>query len=565
MDFYGTDRKLSELGESDFNDLLDHDMFDGTFGALPAMDEQYSSDCQDWLESLFEDPVLNDKMMSDALHPPQIKSEHSYSLSNDANGQESKTESGNNEMDIEYLTETPQTKACDLSKKTLDQKSTSSSSSQVVMIKQEPRTEIITTSATTATTILKQPTIVLTTTTQPISTQHRIGVQQPVTKHERMIVPKYSIKLEPHDLIDSMSDTSNDHVSLPPTPPSSNNSSDSEGGQSPLRSAPSSPIRHTLIPNRLPQTTVTCRTYTSQPLFSSPVRVTHNGVLVLTEEEKRTLITEGYPIPQKLPLTKQEEKNLKKIRRKIKNKISAQESRRKKKEYLETLEKKVEAFTHENGELKRKVDSLEGNNRSLLSQLQKLQSLVGKVSRPSAVTSTQTGTCLMVLVLCFAMFMGSWSPSTILNIGYTNTTPELMTIPKQRPSLDRIIGPDLRDPRTDAYSTPNKRSRVLLSMMEDLEDHSLYEPYGPNMPFMNKDDACDNNDEEYKFHDPGLPKAAPLPESEMPPSSSGDEGGRVVVVKAATKANDTRKEVKPIPDIAAEFSSNIAVDVTSTA
>lgn len=45
------------------------------------------------------------------------------------------------------------------------------------------------------------------------------------------------------------------------------------------------------------------------------------GVLTLTEEEKRTLIAEGYPVPTKLPLTKQEEKSLKKVRRKIKNKV----------------------------------------------------------------------------------------------------------------------------------------------------------------------------------------------------------------------------------------------------
>ncbi|KAG7467969.1 hypothetical protein MATL_G00137710, partial [Megalops atlanticus] len=101
----------------------------------------------------------------------------------------------------------------------------------------------------------------------------------------------------------------------------------------------------------------------------------------------------------------------KRVRRKIKNKISAQESRRKKKEYVECLEKKVESYTSENNELWKKVETLESANRSLLQQLQKLQALVaGKVPRSCKMVSTQTGTCLMVVVLCFVLVLGSFMP-----------------------------------------------------------------------------------------------------------------------------------------------------------
>lgn len=144
--------------------------------------------------------------------------------------------------------------------------------------------------------------------------------------------------------------------------------------------------------------------------------------MMLTEEERRTLVAEGYPVPTKLPLTKAEEKALKKIRRKIKNKISAQESRRKKKEYMDTLEKKVETCSNENNELRRKVENLECTNKSLLQQLQSLQAVVaGKVPKSCRVAGTQTSSCLMVVVLCFSLFLGSFYPSSLTPCSSTIT------------------------------------------------------------------------------------------------------------------------------------------------
>uniref|UniRef100_A0A8C0XQ33 BZIP domain-containing protein n=1 Tax=Castor canadensis TaxID=51338 RepID=A0A8C0XQ33_CASCN len=127
----------------------------------------------------------------------------------------------------------------------------------------------------------------------------------------------------------------------------------------------------------------------------------HYQELVLTEDEKKLLAKEGVTLPTQLPLTKYEERVLKKVRRKIRNKQSAQESRKKKKEYIDGLETRMSACTAQNQELQRKVLHLEKQNLSLLEQLKKLQAIVVQSTSKSA----QTGTCIAVLLLSFALIV----------------------------------------------------------------------------------------------------------------------------------------------------------------
>lgn len=145
---------------------------------------------------------------------------------------------------------------------------------------------------------------------------------------------------------------------MPPTPPSSHGS-DSEGSQSPVHappglSCPTSPTSPAPAPPALKTSPRASSCLSNSPLLTAPhvrtrcqcsgnlsgcprrrihgtspsprQKLQGSGPLMLTEEERRTLVAEGYPVPTKLPLTKAEEKALKKIRRKIKNKVALQKN-----------------------------------------------------------------------------------------------------------------------------------------------------------------------------------------------------------------------------------------------
>ncbi|XP_006143229.1 cyclic AMP-responsive element-binding protein 3 isoform X1 [Tupaia chinensis] len=123
--------------------------------------------------------------------------------------------------------------------------------------------------------------------------------------------------------------------------------------------------------------------------------------LILTDEEKRLLEKEGLTLPGTFPLTKIEEQVLKRVRRKIRNKMSAQESRRKKKVYVGGLESRVLKYTAQNLELQNKVQFLEEQNLSLLDQLRKLQAMVTEITNKTSSSST----CALVLLFSFCLLL----------------------------------------------------------------------------------------------------------------------------------------------------------------
>lgn len=169
----------------------------------------------------------------------------------------------------------------------------------------------------------------------------------------------------------------------------------------------------------------------------------------LTDEEKKLLEVEGVALPTNTHLTKGEEKILKRVRRKIKNKQSAMDSRKRRKDYIDNLEKRVKQCTDTNFALKKQVTSLATDNKSLLEQLKSLQNLVAKQSK-----SAQTGTCLAVLLLSFALFVLPFNNLNLHGAGDKSAV--------------------LPAARVDPYASNVVRSRTLLQYDEAI-DHDNHE------------------------------------------------------------------------------------------
>lgn len=168
--------------------------------------------------------------------------------------------------------------------------------------------------------------------------------------------------------------------------------------------------------------------------------------LILTNEEKRLLAKEGISLPSSYPLTKHEERELKRIRRKIRNKISAQDSRKRKKEYIDGLEERVKQCSEENQHLIKRIKVLQTQNHDLMSKMKKLQNLLTKSTGKSA----QPATCLMILLLSIS----------------------LVALPNLRLNKDAINANDL----ATAFVDQQNRRSLLFDLKSEIDELELDEP-----------------------------------------------------------------------------------------
>jgi len=166
--------------------------------------------------------------------------------------------------------------------------------------------------------------------------------------------------------------------------------------------------------------------------------------------------------------SKVQEKVLKQIRRKIRNKKSAYESRRRKKMIMESMQAQLKEARDENANLKTRVSQLETQNGQLKSHVSKLKAFIAAASQRTA----QATTCVMLLVLSLAFFLApNYGPLAIF---------------KQKSQAQKELQLNAYD-RERNPAPPIFVSRRILQLVDD-DGNPLEEPIINEPQFMSDDD-----------------------------------------------------------------------------
>eukprot|EP00036_Acanthoecidae_sp_10tr_P009412 CAMPEP_0182915472 /NCGR_PEP_ID=MMETSP0105_2-20130417/348_1 /TAXON_ID=81532 ORGANISM="Acanthoeca-like sp., Strain 10tr" /NCGR_SAMPLE_ID=MMETSP0105_2 /ASSEMBLY_ACC=CAM_ASM_000205 /LENGTH=393 /DNA_ID=CAMNT_0025052341 /DNA_START=76 /DNA_END=1257 /DNA_ORIENTATION=- len=116
---------------------------------------------------------------------------------------------------------------------------------------------------------------------------------------------------------------------------------------------------------------------------------------ILTEEEREMMEAEGITVPKNGPLSKATERELKRLRRQVKNKYSAKDSRKKRKEYMDGLEQA-------NADLSDQLSASQRENATLRSKLRSVQSLFRPAcKRSTSLASKSRKSAMLLLALLF--------------------------------------------------------------------------------------------------------------------------------------------------------------------
>ena len=107
---------------------------------------------------------------------------------------------------------------------------------------------------------------------------------------------------------------------------------------------------------------------------------------------------QGLDVSGSAPLTREEEKRIRAERRKIRNKDSAKESRRKKAEYMVQLEKRAEASS----QLQERCSQLEKENATLTQRLSQMQKYLVELTRSLPSTGGTFPLMMLLMTFCFA-------------------------------------------------------------------------------------------------------------------------------------------------------------------